>query len=289
MTNNHYLVRLDWPEKSFRSSSADIEYLRSLLPKGASVEHVRTERAFLKALPKATHAIVWNFKPEWFEKAPNLKLLATPAAGKELIPTEGPEGVKIHFGGFHGDIIAESVVGFMLAWARGFFLKSEKIWPRVDFSDKCYSLARTKAVILGYGKIGKAIGEKLEGLGVGVAGFSRKNIADLPRALKAADWLILALPGTTGTDNIVNAALLKKLPRRAVIVNIGRGNAIDEDALFEALEKKRIAGAYLDVRKVEPAQAAPKLDNLILMPHSSAFYPSYVKDCFKELKDEGLL
>lgn len=289
MTNNHYLVRLDWPEKSFRSDSGDIEYLRSLLPKGASVEHVRTERAFLKALPKATHAIVWNFKAEWFEKAPNLKLLATPAAGKELVPTEGPSQVKIHFGGFHGSIIAESVVGFLLAWARGFFLKSDKVWPRVDFSYKCYSLAGTKAVILGYGKIGKAIGEKLKGLGVEVEGFSRKNIADLPKALKTANSLILALPGTTGTDNIVNAALLKKLPRHAVIVNIGRGNAIDEAALFEALEKKRIAGAYLDVRKKEPAEEVPKLDNLILMPHSSAFYPSYVKDCFKELKDEGLL
>lgn len=289
MTNNHYLVRLDWPEKSFRSSSADIEYLRSLLPEGASVEHVRTERAFLRALPKATHAIVWNFKKEWFVKAPRLKLLATPAAGRELIPEVGPEGVKIHFGGFHGGIIAESVVGFMLAFARGFFLKSEKVWPRVDYSDKCYSLAGTKAVVLGYGKIGAAIGAKLKGLGVGVEGFSRKNIEDLPRALKTADWLILALPGTTGTDNIVNAALLKKLPRRAVLVNIGRGNAIDEKALFEALKKKRIAGAYLDVRKVEPALEAPKLENLVLMPHSSAFYSSYVKDCFKELKDEGLL
>lgn len=243
----------------------------------------------MKALTKATHAIVWNFKAEWFEKAPNLRLLATPAAGKEFVPEVGPEGVKIHFGGFHGAIIAESVVGFMLAWARGFFLKSDKLWPRVDFSDKCYSLSGTKAVILGYGKIGKAIGKKLEGLGVGVEGFSRKNIADLPKALKTADFLILALPGMTGTDNIVNSALLKELPRRAVVVNIGRGNAIDEKALFEALEKKRLAGAYLDVRKVEPAQAAPKLDNLILMPHSSAFYPSYVKDCFKELKDEGLL
>lgn len=289
MTNNHYLVRLDWPEKSFRSSSADIEYLRSLLPEGASVEHVRSERAFLRALPKATHAIVWNFKKEWFVKAPRLKLLATPAAGRELIPEVGPEGVKIHFGGFHGGIIAESVVGFMLAFARGFFLKSEKVWPRVDYSDKCYSLAGTKAVVLGYGKIGAAIGAKLKGLGVGVEGFSRKNIEDLPRALKTADWLILALPGTTGTDNIVNAALLKKLPRRAVLVNIGRGNAIDEKALFEALKKKRIAGAYLDVRKVEPALEAPKLENLVLMPHSSAFYSSYVKDCFKELKDEGLL
>lgn len=289
MTNNHYLVRLDWPEKSFRSNSADIEYLRSLLPEGASVEHVRSEREFLKALPKATHAIVWNFKSEWFEKAPRLKLLATPAAGKELIPTVGPEGVKIHFGGFHGPIIAESVVGFMTAWARGFFLKSDKVWPRVDFSDKCYSLTGTKAVILGYGKIGKAIGAKLEGLGVRVKGVSRGNIVELPEALKTADFLILALPGTTGTDNIVNKKILSKLPRRAVVINIGRGNAIDETALFEALEKKRLAGAYLDVRKVEPAISAPKLDNLILMPHSSAFYPSYVKDCFKELYDEGLL
>ena len=95
--------------------------MKSLVPAGSEVVHVRSERAFLRELSSATHAIVWNFKPEWFAAAKRLRVLATPAAGREFVPERGPDSVKIHFGHFHGPIIAESVAAFVLAWARGFF------------------------------------------------------------------------------------------------------------------------------------------------------------------------
>ena len=150
-------------------------------------------------------------------------------------------------------------------------------------------------MIAGYGKIGRAIGAKLDALGVRVEGFSRGNIAGLPKALKDANWFILALPSDTGTDNFLDSKLLAKLPRKCVVVNIGRGNAIDEAALLKALKSGRIAGAYLDVFHNEPGPLAKvggnskgilsrlKADlpqNLIRMPHSSAFSGDYLKMCF---------
>lgn len=305
---NLYLVWLAWPEKCFRADAEALRLLESLIPAGSDVESVSTESEFLARLPEATHAIVWNFRSEWFARAGRLRLLATPAAGRELVPTKGPDGVKIHFGGFHGAIIAESVAAFVLAWARGFFRPEVRVpvddwgrrWPRVAMGDKCRRVAGTRAVIAGYGRIGKAIGAKLEALGVSVKGFGRSSAAELPSAAREADWFVMALPGDTGTDGFLGESLIAELPRRAVAVNVGRGNAVDEAALLKALEDGRIAGAYLDVFRGEPGplggEPGPILSrtsglpwNLVTTPHSSAFSGDYLEMCFRELGDEGLL
>lgn len=319
------LVYLAWPEDCFRANARDIAYLKGLVGAGVTVRRVADEKAFLKALGGATHVITWHFKREWYGVARRLKVLATPAAGRELIAwRDAPEGVKVHFGAFHGAIMAESVVAFCMAWARGFFRRPPEsgMWPREWLGGLCYTLAGTKAVVAGYGRVGRAVGEKLSLLGVEVKGISRSNIDELPDAARSADWFILALPSDTGTDDFLDAKLLKMLPRRAVVVNVGRGNAIDERALARALETGRIAGAYLDVFKNEPTvlnagagkaggalnhegavggsrakslvSDAPlfqssSIPTLISMPHSSAFAPQYLRMAFKELFDDGLL
>ena len=284
---------------------------------GVRVVRARSEGEFLKLLPKATHVITWHFNKDWYDLAPNLKLVATPSAGRELVDhAAAPEGVTVHFGAYHGSIIAEAVIGFIFAWAHGFFRPElaaadargqawVKTWPRALLGDKCSQVAGSKAVIVGYGRIGKTIGAKLQALGVEVEGFGRKNLDKLPVALKKAAWLILALPSDTGTDNFVDSKLIAKLSRNCVIINIGRGNAIDEGALLKALQSGRIAGAYLDVFHNEPGPLfkvgaaksggilmLPKRKlpwNLIRMPHSSAFCGEYLKMCFEELKNDGLI
>ena len=314
MSSNLYLIWLEWPEKCFRVDAETLRSFRSLVRGRGRVVRVRSEAAFLKNLPRATHAIVWNFKKEWFAKAPRLKLLATPAAGQEFVPTKGPKGVRIHFGQFHGSFMAETVAAFMLAWCRGFFRLREKAvandpWPRTWLSDKCSMVAGTNAVIFGFGNVGRAIGDLLGRLCVGVTGVTRHGVYQtlpgkirprlvddakaLDEALACADWVILALPSTTGTDDFLDAKLIRKLPRKCVVINVGRGNAVDEKALFAALKSRRLAGAYLDVRKHEPSATVlespgyvpelAKLQNCISTPHSAAFGADYLWHCLMEL------
>lgn len=250
--------------------------------------------------------ITWHFRAEWYAHAPRLEVLATPAAGRELVAWRAaPENVKVHFGAFHGEIIAESVLAYCMGWARGFFrpVPASGMWPRKWLGGCCFMLEGTKAVIAGYGKIGKAIGRRLEASGVGVRGFGRSGIAQMEEAMREADWFIMALPGDTGTDGFLDTRRLALLKPSCVVVNIGRGNAIDEDALAAALSSGRIAAAYLDVFRDEPTQLAAAagctglasdkaraaLPTLTAMPHSSAFAPDYIARCFKELHDEGLL
>lgn len=292
---NKYLIWLEWPEKCFRTSPEALAVLREQVPADSRIVRARTETGFLRELPGATHVVTWHFRKEWFEKAPDLRLLATPAAGRELVPTEGPDGVTIHFGGFHGAAMAESVLAMMLAWCRG-VVWGERLgrWPKLALAERCYRLAGTRAVILGYGRIGRTIGDRLSALGVDVKGIRRANAGELMSAAKTADWLICVLPSDTGTTDIVNARLIAKLPRRCVVVNVGRGNAIDETALARALKSGRIAGALLDVWKKEPLTEDSPLGggdvpNLLRMPHSAAFHMGYVADSFKELAAEGLL
>ena len=312
MTND-YLVWLEWPEKCFRIDAETLRLFRRLVGDRGRVVCVRSEAAFLRALPRATHAIVWNFRSEWFAKAPRLKVLATPAAGREFVPEKGPNGVRIHFGKFHGLFMAETVAAFMLAWCRGFFRLREKAvvdepWPRTWLSDKCTTVGDTNAVIFGYGHVGRAIGDLLGRLCVGVTGVTRHGVYQtapgksrprqvdakaLDEALGRADWVILALPSTTGTDNFFDAKLIRKLPRKCVVINVGRGNAVDEKALYGALKAGRLAGAYLDVRKHEPSATVlespgyvpelAKLPNCITTPHSAAFGNDYLWQCLVEL------
>ena len=314
---NTYLIWLEWPEKCFRANDGDLKLFRSLVPKGSRVVRVKSEHAFLKSLPSATHAVVWHFKKEWFASAMKLKVLATPAAGRELVAwRDAPKSVKVHFGSFHGPIISETVLGFLLAWTRGFFWKGP-MWPRKVLSEHCGDLEGTTAVIAGFGRIGRAIATRLESFGVECFGITRHGIftlADFDKGrstsekipspiLRRADWFIIALPSDTETDDFLDARLIRRLPKKCVVVNVGRGNAVDEDALLVAIKEGRLAGAYLDVFKHEPTALNPKIGprgkglaaaksvpwNLVRMPHACAFSSRYMKECFKELKFEGLL
>lgn len=117
--------------------------------------------------------------------------------------------------------------------------------------------------ILGMGALGSAVAATLTGLGFHVNGWSR-SARDVPgvsmhhgtnglsTALNTAEILILLLPDTPATQNTLDAQALAQLPKGAFVINPGRGPLIDDGALLEALDQGRVAGATLDVFRVEP-------------------------------------
>jgi len=135
--------------------------------------------------------------------------------------------------------------------------------------------------ILGLGALGQACGEALAGLGFPVTGWSRtpKSVDSitclsgdhgLEMALETAQILILLLPLTPETENVIDAAALARLPQGAVIINPGRGPLIDDDALLKALETGQIGHATLDVFREEPLPANHPFwahDNVTVTPH----------------------
>jgi glyoxylate/hydroxypyruvate reductase A len=129
-------------------------------------------------------------------------------------------------------------------------------------------LARDRRItVLGLGELGEASARALSGLGFPVTGWSRraKNIAGmrclsgeagLRDALADADFLILLLPLTSATENLLNAATLRAMPKGAEIFNPGRGALIDDDALLGALTLGHVGHATLDVFRTEPLPRA---------------------------------
>ena len=159
-------------------------------------------------------------------------------------------------------------------------------------------------VLLGTGNIGQNIAARLHGMGAAkVTGVSRSGrpapefdevfpIAKLDDLLPETSFLIMALPGTPDTVHTLDRRRLALLPKDAYVVNVGRGNAVEQAALVDALNNGEIAGAALDVCTPEPLPADDPLwdaKNLILTPHVSGNLTlAYTRDANVRLFCENL-
>lgn len=142
--------------------------------------------------------------------------------------------------------------------------------------------------IIGYGKIGKTIAMKAKGLGMNVYFYDPNVKADglaaeveLEEGLRLADYVVLSVPLTETTRNMINYERMKLMKRTAYMINVGRGGVINEADLIKALKEKVIRGAALDVFEKEPLPAESelyRLPNVVVTPHAV-----YVSD--KSIKD----
>ena len=135
--------------------------------------------------------------------------------------------------------------------------------------------------VVGMGRIGQAIAKRAHfGFGMAVVHHTRtpRPLPDLPAAralpsvravMAAADVVVVAVPGGAGTRHLIDADTLAAMRPHAHLVNISRGDVVDEAALIEALRQGRIAGAGLDVYEHEPfvPEALRALENVVLLPH----------------------
>ena len=186
--------------------------------------------------------------------------------------------------GLYAQPIAEHVIMCMLA-ARLNLLglvraQSAGIWdPDVESE---HELQGSVALILGYGALGRAVGDRARALGVTVLGARRRGDApiedgvsssDTWRAqLPEADFVVLTLPSTPETRGILGEPELASMKAGAWLINVARGSLVDEGALVDALSGGHLGGAALDAFQNEPLPPAHpfwKLPNVLLSPHSS--------------------
>ena len=295
--------------ESWNFQERHVEQLRGHFP-GAAVTLCHDDAEFEAALPLSDMCLVWRFKQEYFEMAPNLKVVSTPAAGRDYFTVTPPLSVHMLYGQFHGEIIGETVAGMLLAMTRGIvpaltkYAKSE--WPRRELCPLMRPLRGSHIIILGFGHVGEWIGRLLKPFGVRITGLRRNAFrpgpdwfeegdriideSSLEELLPTADHVVLALPGGIGTDNFLNGHRIMLLKPSATIINVGRGNAIEAMSLFSALSAGRIAGAFLDVFPDEPLPKDSffrQCPNLWWMPHASAisvnYLDLYVKDLARQI------
>lgn len=161
----------------------------------------------------------------------------------------------------------------MIEWVTGHVLRhhlgmdAHIVNPTHTWAPVVPPLARNRTVaILGLGELGRACAAALSALNFNVLGWSRSQKtlpgvtclsgdAGLTRVLEQAEIVVLLLPQTPQTENLLNAARLALMPRGAVIINPGRGPLIDDDALLAALDSGQIGHATLDVFRIEPLPA----------------------------------
>lgn len=194
-----------------------------------------------------------------------LKWLSTIYAGLDHFPVAqlARQGTVVTNGvGINTIAVAEYTVLGMLALAKDYpavvHAADRQEW--LQSSPGTIELYETKALIIGYGAIGRAIGERLKGFGVDVTGVARTarpdqgilGANDWQGRIGEYDWIVLALPATDETEQVFGRAQLAAMHGSAYLVNIARGSCVDQEALVAALSEKKIAGAFLDVVTPEP-------------------------------------
>lgn len=141
-------------------------------------------------------------------------------------------------------------------------------------------------LVLGGGRIGRAVVRRLSALGARCIAVTRTGRTPVPLAVKTvgvgqvldvaaeADHIVGCLPATE--QPVVDKAVLAALPPHAAFVNVGRASTVDEEALYEALRAQSIRGAFLDVHRIEPLpddDPAWRVPNLVISPHRAFAFP----------------
>ncbi|MFF4949644.1 D-2-hydroxyacid dehydrogenase [Streptomyces chattanoogensis] len=250
------------------------------------------ETSLAGLLPTADVLLAWDFTSDaireaWPKSGPRPRWVHTASAGVDrlLCPALIADDTLVtNARGVFEQPIAEYVAGLVIAMAKDFYgtweLQRQRRWQHRE----TLRVAGTRAVVVGSGPIGRAIGTTLTALGVKVDLVGRRARADDPEfglvhpsealngLLPEADWVVCAAPLTEATRGLFGKEAFALMPSRARFVNIGRGQLVVEKDLVEALRGWRIAAAALDVFEQEPLTAdSPLWDvpHLIVSPHMS--------------------
>ncbi|MEJ2502150.1 MAG: D-2-hydroxyacid dehydrogenase [Gemmatimonadota bacterium] len=196
--------------------------------------------------------------------------------------------------GIHGPPVAETVIAYLLHFARGLDLavraQARSVWDKRPFDGvdtPVRELGRSTVGVVGLGGIGREVAWRARSLGARVVATRRRPEAGgqegvelltgpdrLERLLERSDYVVLTLPETSETAGLIDAGALSRMRREAVLVNVSRGGLVDEPALVAALESGTIRGAALDTFTNEPLPEDHPLwsaPGVLITPHTSGY------------------
>lgn len=228
----------------------------------------------------------WNPPADAFEKFPNLKVIASMAAGvKHITSKKIPNNVKVtrvkddYLNYDLSYFVLNALLNYLRDMPLYFQHQEEKIWDR-----QAYQRPEDVTVgILGFGNIGQAIGKLLLKNDFKVLGWSRskKDVEgietfkedELNTFLSKSNVLVCMLPHTPETEDILNQELFQELPKGTYLINVGRGAHLQEEDFLEALANGQLSGAALDVFKTEPLPKEHVFwnhDKITITPHTAS-------------------
>lgn len=220
----------------------------------------------------------------FMQRFPRLKIVSSFGVGYDHVDAKwgGEHGITVtNTPDVLNEEVADTALGLLLMTVRELpqgerYLRAGK-WPQGGYRLSPATLRDRTVGIVGMGRIGRAIGKRLEAFGVPVVYHSRNpqagvNYKHYPKLLDMAhdvDTLMLIVPGGAATKNMINAEVLKALGPNGIVINMARGSVIDEPALIDALKNKTIMSAGLDVFVNEPHVPAEliAMENVVLLPH----------------------
>ena len=238
-------------------------------------------------IPTDAEALIGDLHPSHIALVPNVKWIQTSYAGVErLVPKLAErEGVTLtNASGSFGEGISEYLIMYMLMLQKRMqeYLaqQAQHVWKSLPATPM---VSGSTVTVIGLGDLGGTLARKLKALGATVRGVKRTSSAkpdcvdelytteQLDDALNGADFVALCLPDTADTQKILSRERIFALKKGAIIVNAGRGTAIDQPALIDALREGRVC-AGLDVTAPEPLPSDDALwdaPNVIITPHIS--------------------
>lgn len=280
------------PLEHLKNHGCEVE----LVPQGKKlseeeiIEKVRETDALIVGVEKITELVIKASK--------NLKIIAKHGAGVDNIDVEAASSrgiVVINAAGANSDAVADLTIGLFLAIARSIPFADRSVregsWPRVagtQFNEKVLG-------IIGLGQIGKKVAKRASGFDVKIIAydvvkdeaFAQKwgiNYLSLDELLTESDFVSIHIPLGSSTHRLIGEKELRLMKKGAYLVNISRGDIVDEEALYKALKEGVIRGAALDVFSEEPLRESPLfgLDNVILTPHMGGY-------TYEALKETGMI
>ena len=252
--------------------------------------HYFTDEADMDAVIGQCEILYGYIPPEKLRAASSLRWLACASSGVEQYLAEylypNPGVILTNSAGAYGITISEHILMTMLMLMRRIpeyhAVVSAHRWEDLGRIRSIYGSVIT---VIGTGDIGTAFAQRAKALGAAhIRGVHRTNkplprcfdesyaVEDLDFALAGADAVVMCVPGTKETENLITRERLGLLKKTSVLINVGRGSSLDQDALMDALNRGEIAGAALDVTTPEPLPADHPLwntRNLIITPHVS--------------------